>query len=126
MNTARPAQVNAAAPQVIGRMDWRIQNRRSTSAKTSSVTRSGCTTETRPLCSASAWKPKAAARATQPKSHSGLRNRYTTSRQPDDRRGSAVLATCWVATLAAFDKAASRANTTAMLATIRGPAPARR
>ena len=94
MNTASPAQVTMAAPQVIRRMDWRIQNRRSTSAKTSSVTRSGCTTETRPPCSASAWNKKAAARATQPKSQSGLRNRYTTSRQPDDRRGSAVLATC--------------------------------
>ena len=53
------------------------------------------------------------ARATQPKSHSGLRNKYRTTRQPDDRRGPAVLAMCWVATLAALDNAASRANTTA-------------
>src|ERR1700727_2451159 len=94
MNTARPRQVRAAASQVIPRMDWWIQNRRSARANTSSVTRSGCTTETRPSCRASAWNRNAPARATQPKSHSGLWNRYRTTRQPDDRRGPAVLAMC--------------------------------
>src|SRR6516162_8107725 len=33
-NTVRPTQVTAAAAQVTGRIDWRIQNRRSTSMKT--------------------------------------------------------------------------------------------
>ena len=94
MNTARPTQVTAAAPQVIRRIDWWIQNRRSTSMKTSSVASSGCTTESWPLCRASAWNTNAPARAAQPNSHNGLRNRYSTSRQPEDRRGAAVLAIC--------------------------------
>src|SRR5208282_986234 len=63
-----------------------------------------------------AWNTNAAARATQPKSHSGLRNRYTTSCQPEDRRGAAVLAMCWVASLTALDRAASRAKTITMSA----------
>ena len=75
MNTARPRQVNAAPPQVTAAMDWRSQTWRSTSAKTSSVARSGCTIETSPSCRASAWNTNAAARATQPSSHSGLRNK---------------------------------------------------
>src|SRR6266487_27995 len=58
--------------------------------KTSSVASSGCTTETRPLCRASAWNTNAPARATPPNSHNGLRNKYRTSRQPEDRRGGAV------------------------------------
>jgi hypothetical protein len=93
-NTARLTQVKAAAPHVIRRIDWWSQNRRSTSMKTSSVASSGCTTETRPLCRASAWNKNAAARATQPNSHKGLRNKYRTSRQPEDRLGAAVLAMC--------------------------------
>ncbi len=62
--------------------------------KTSSVASSGCTTEIRPLCKASAWNTNAPARATPPNSHNGLRNKYSTSRQPEDRRGAAVLAMC--------------------------------
>src|SRR5271155_2610467 len=110
-NTVRPAQVTAAATQVTGRIDWWIQNRRSRSMKTSSVASTGCTIDSRPLARARAWNTNAAARAAQPKSHSGLRNRYTTSRQPEDRRGAAVLAMCWVASLTALDRAASRAKT---------------
>src|SRR6516225_7370723 len=112
----RPTQVTAAATQVTGRIDWRIQNRRSRSMKTSSVASTGCTIDSRPSCRASAWNTNAAARATQPKSHSGLRNRYTTSRQPEDRVGAAVLAMCWVASLTALDRAASRAKTITMSA----------
>lgn len=93
MNTARPAQVTPAAAQAAGRIDCRIQNWRSTSAKTNSVARSGCTTEIRPVCRASAWNTNAATRATQPESHNGLRNKYTASRQPEDRV-TAVLARC--------------------------------
>ena len=115
-NTVRPAQVTAAAAQVSGRIDWWIQNRRSTSMKTSSAASTGCTIDSRPSCRARAWNTNAAARATQPNSHSGLRNRYTTSRQPEDRCGAAVLAMCWVASLTALDTAASRAKTITMSA----------
>ncbi len=41
----------------------------------SSVAISGCTTDSRPAFRARAWNTNAAARATQPKSHNGLRNR---------------------------------------------------
>ena len=68
-------QTNAAAPQVTRRICWWTQNRRSTSANTSSVTSSGCTTDICPLCSARAWNTKAPASATQPKSHSGFDSR---------------------------------------------------
>ena len=74
-NTARPAQVRAAPHQAARRIDWSIQNLRSTSPKMSSVTKSGCTTEIWPLCRARAWKMNAPASATHPKSHRGLRNK---------------------------------------------------
>ena len=93
-NTVRPTQVTTAEAQATGRIDWWIQSRRSRSMKTSSEAITGCTIDSRPLCRARAWNTNAAARATQPKSHSGLRNRYTTSRQPEDWRGAAVLAMC--------------------------------
>src|ERR1700745_625198 len=88
--------------------------------KTSSTARTGCTIDSRPSCRARAWNTNAAARAAQPKSQSGLRNRYTTSRQPEDRRGAAVLAMCWVASLTALDRAASRAKTITMSDTLPG------
>ena len=72
---ASEAQVTAAAHQVRFLICWRIQSRRNTRAKTSSVTRSGWTTDICPLCSARAWKMKDPARATQPNSHSGFDTR---------------------------------------------------
>ena len=47
--------------QAAGRIVWWIQTRRSTRVMTSSVTSSGCTTETSPLCRARAWNTNAAA-----------------------------------------------------------------
>ena len=79
--------------------------------KTSSVARTGCTTEIWPRFRARAWNTNAATRATQPNSQSGLRNRYATSRQREDRGGAVVLAMCWVASLTALDRAASSAKT---------------
>src|SRR5580693_271983 len=73
--TVRPTQVSVAAAQVIGRMDWWIQTRRSRSMKTSSVASSGCTTEIWPWLRARAWNTNAAIKAAQPSSHRGLRNR---------------------------------------------------
>src|SRR6185312_13829097 len=114
MNTASPAQVSTAPPQVIGCTDWWIQNWRSSSANTISEISRGYTTDTSPSCSASAWNTNAAPSAIQPNSHSGLWNRYLTSRQPEECRGSAVLAMCWVVTLTALDSAVSKAKSTAM------------
>ena len=73
--SASDPQVRAAAHQVIPRISWWIHSRRNTSPKTSSVTRSGCTTDIWPLCRARAWKTKAPARAIQPSSQSGLDTR---------------------------------------------------
>ena len=73
--SASDPQVMAAAHQVVPRICWWTHSRRSTSAKTSSVTSSGCTTDIWPLCSARAWKTKDPARATQPSSQSGLDTR---------------------------------------------------
>ena len=70
--SASEPQVTAAAHQVTSRICWRIQRRRSTRAKTSSVTSRGCTTDICPLCSASAWKTNDPPSATQPNSHSGF------------------------------------------------------
>ena len=72
MNSVSERQVRVAAHQVTGRIDWWSHSQRSTSAKTSSVTRSGWTTDIVPLCRATAWKTKAPASATHPRSHSGL------------------------------------------------------
>lgn len=58
-----------------GRITWWIHSHRRISTKTSSVTSSGCTTDICSEWSASAWKTKAAARATPPNSHGGLVNR---------------------------------------------------
>ncbi len=71
-NSASAPHVMAAAHQVTVRICWRIQSRRSTRAKTSSVTSRGCTTDICPLCSASAWKMNDPPSATHPNSHSGF------------------------------------------------------
>ena len=73
--SARDPQVMAAAHQVTVRICWWIQSRRSTRAKTSSVTSRGWTTDICPLCSASAWKRNDPPSATQPNSHSGFEAR---------------------------------------------------
>src|SRR5580704_1755555 len=73
--TASETQVRAAAHHVTEWIDWRIQTRRRTRAKTSSVTSNGWTTESSPLCNASAWNTKPAASATQPNSQSGFDTR---------------------------------------------------
>src|SRR5580658_3938277 len=70
--SASEMQVRAAAHQVMERILWCSHSQRSTSAKTSSVTRSGCTTDVAPLCKAMAWNTNAPASATHPKSHNGL------------------------------------------------------
>ncbi len=53
-NTARPAQVSRAPFHAPSTICWRSQTRRSTSTMMSSVTSSGWTTETSPLCKARA------------------------------------------------------------------------
>ena len=74
-NSANDPHVTAAAHQVTSRICWRIHSRRRTRAKTSSVTRSGCTTDICPLCRARAWKMNDPASATQPNSHNGFETR---------------------------------------------------
>ena len=74
-NRASEAQVTPAAHQVRFLICCRIQSRRKTSAKTSSVTSSGWTTDIWPLCSAKAWKMNDPASATQPNSQSGFDTR---------------------------------------------------
>jgi hypothetical protein len=69
---ARDPQVKVAAHQVRFLICWWIHKRRNTSAKTSSVTSSGWTTDICPSCRASDWKMKEPASATQPNSHSGF------------------------------------------------------
>ena len=75
MKRPSETQVTAAAHQVNGRISWWSQSQRRTSANTSSVTKSGCTTDIAPLCRATAWKRKAPASATHPRSHKGLERR---------------------------------------------------
>ena len=111
MKSDRATQVTAADHQVTARMLWRTHSRRRTRAKTSSVTRSGCTTDMSPLWSASAWNTKAPASATQPNSHNGFTTRYRTNCQPLECPGSPMLARCWVTTFSALQNAARRANT---------------
>ena len=85
--------------------------------KTSSVASTGCTIDSRAVVQGQGLEHERR-RQGHPadSSHSGLRNRYTTSRQPEARRGAAVLAMCWVASLTALDRAASRAKTITMSA----------
>ena len=66
--------------------------------------------DSEPLWRATAWKTNAPMRAAPPKSQSGLLTRYQTNRQPFDSSESLVLATCWVITFTAFDRAARSAN----------------
>ena len=73
--TVSEMQVRPAAHQVTFRMDWWNQSHRRTRTKTSSVTRSGWTTDIGPLCRAMAWKTNAPASAAHPSSHSGLDTR---------------------------------------------------
>ena len=48
-NKVSETHVSAAAHQVMGRIDWWSHSHRRTNAKTSSVTRRGCTNEIAPL-----------------------------------------------------------------------------
>ena len=73
--TVSEIQVMPAAHQVTLRMDWWNQSHRRTRTKTSSVTRSGWTTDIGPLCRAMAWKMNAPASAAHPSSHNGLDTR---------------------------------------------------
>ena len=109
--SASDPQVMAAAHQVRFLICWRIHKRRSTRAKTSSVTSSGCTTDICPLCSASAWKMKDPPSATQPNSHSGFETPGSgRSANPWSVAGSLMLAMCCVTMFSALENAAASAN----------------
>ena len=92
---------------------------------TSSVTSSGCTTETGLRCRATAWNANAPIWAAQPASHRGLRSSQRTSWRPAGRCGSLVLAMCRSMTLTALHNAASNAKAIPMRAdhTPAGAAP---
>ena len=74
-NTASATQTTSTAAHAAPATSWPIHTRRNTSTKASSVTRTGWTTDSRPLCRASAWKTNDPTAATAPASHSGCRTR---------------------------------------------------
>ncbi len=74
-NTARATVTVSTAAQAARATCWRIHTRRSTMTKTSSVTRTGWTTDIGPLCRAMAWKAYEPTAAAPPSSHSGCRTR---------------------------------------------------
>ena len=74
-NTASATHTTVTAPHAARATSWWIHTRRSTRTKTSSVTRTGWTTDIGPLCSAMAWNTYEPTEATPPSSHSGCRTR---------------------------------------------------
>src|SRR5450631_17631 len=74
-NTPSATQTTSTAAHAARATSWWIQARRSTNTKTSSVTRTGWTTDSWPLCRARAWKTNEPTAAAPPASHSGCRNR---------------------------------------------------
>ena len=74
-NSDSEPKSSAAEPQAAVRTVQCMTKARIISTKTSSLTSTGCTTDSRPTCSASAWRPSATTQAPCPASQSGRRTR---------------------------------------------------